>query len=116
MYALKGGVKFFLLFCLSLRKITAYFFLLLFSMQILPIKEIGKILYNNQIVEEEVPTTKTAKNGMEGDGHKFLYISHPQYPSRLIHFNYKSALAIAEAENAPQEPVRDILVPPPNLA
>ena len=53
---------------------------------------------------------------MEGDGHKFLYISSHQYPSQLIYFNHKSALAIAEAENVPQEPVRDIIVPPPNLA
>jgi len=94
-----------------MKKVLSIFLLVLMSTQLLPIKEMGRLLFNNQIVEEHpvdgcgdiVKLTKELK---------FLKIYDPslQYAPSLFltntHYNFLAEI--------PQGPAREIHCPPPN--
>ncbi|SFE68338.1 hypothetical protein SAMN05518672_10961 [Chitinophaga sp. CF118] len=94
-----------------MKKVLGIVLLLLMSTQLLPIKEMGRLLFNNQIVEEHpvdgcTDLVKLAKEL------KFLkqFDASLQYSPYLFltsrHYNF--------FEEIPQGPAREIHCPPPN--
>lgn len=86
-------------------------------MQVLPIKEIGQILFKNQITEEEVHGLSGSSNGDSGklkqDGDPFF---HPclEDIARVNFMTHKVDVALHEAEKIPIFHLPDIITPPPN--
>lgn len=80
------------------------------STQLLPIKEMGKLLFNNQIVEEHpVDCGDTVKHAKEIKFFKHYDGAHQFEPSltlSAIHYNFFAEI--------PQGPTREIHCPPPN--
>lgn len=80
--------------------------------QLLPIKEMGKLLFNNQIVEEHPVDGSCADFVKLSKELKFL--NHyddglqfqPYFFLTIAHYNY--------FEEIPQSPTREIHCPPPN--
>lgn len=95
-----------------MKRIIGIFLLALMCTQLLPIKEVGKILFNNQIVEEH-----PVEDGCHGDlakmakDLKFLNNSsiiqfEPSLLVKSLHYNFFAEI--------PQGPTREIHCPPPN--
>lgn len=93
------------------KKVLSIFLLVLMSTQLLPIKEMGKLLFNNQIVEEHpvdgcsdiVKLAKELKFLKQFDG----CVHH--IPSLFLtssHYNFFAEI--------PLGPAREIHCPPPN--
>lgn len=103
-----------------MKKLIAYTFILIFSFQIIPIKEIGAILFKGQITEEEVHNccNKGEDNlKLKRDGDPLNMISSTdQNNSRIAYLNTILLTAIHNAENLPVDFVPDIITPPPNLS
>lgn len=103
-----------------MKHLVAYLFLIIFSFQVLPVKEIGKILFKNQLTEEvkesdcsECGGGETVKLKKEGEP---LY--HPeeeeQQTARVQYLSHSLHTAIHEAERLPLHHIGEILTPPPN--
>jgi len=95
-----------------MKRIIGIFLLALMCTQLLPIKEVGRLLFNNQIVEEH-----PVEDGCHGDLSKLAkelkYLKHDFHlqfePSLLVkslHYNFFAEI--------PQGPTREIHCPPPN--
>jgi len=92
-----------------MRKFFTILFILIISIQFLPIKQMGKCLFDGQFVEEEV-----CKKGIEK--------SKSTEPGKdLIFFNLSPDAIYVEAENFSSRktalhtpPITDIIAPPPN--
>ena len=104
-----------------MKRVLAYIFLIIFSFQILPVKEIGKILFKGQITEEEV------RGDSHGDGDSQVKLKkegdplfHPddnaQASARIAFLTHQISTLIHEAEHLPKTFVPDILTPPPNFS
>jgi len=102
------------------KKWIAYIFIAIFSMQILPVKEIGKILFKGQITEEEVHGYSGVGEGdeqiklkKEGDPllHKNAFF---QDHARVTFLTHEITTAIQLADHIPDFHVADIFTPPPN--
>jgi len=95
-----------------MKKIISMLFLVLMGTQLLPIKEMGKLLFNNQIVEEHPvdgcggDTIKLAKElkyyKHAADGLKFA----PELDLNILMYQL--------FEDIPNGPAREIHAPPPN--
>lgn len=102
-----------------MKRWLAYFFLLIFSFQALPVKAIGKILAKQQLTEE-------VKNDCDGDddGADDSDDLEPLKEAYPHNFNYSERTARAFApgvylyrhgkEDLPNSHVKDIHCPPPN--
>ncbi|MBS1773134.1 MAG: hypothetical protein JST82_09740 [Bacteroidetes bacterium] len=100
-----------------MKTVIAYIFLFIFSFQVLPVKELGKLLFKGQMTEEvheadcsdDAPGAKIKKEPepfkLQQDC-RFDYISH--------FADVKATLAIHLAQQLPAHFVPDILTPPPN--
>jgi len=92
----------------------------IFSLQIIPVKEIGKILFKGQITEEEVHGYSGVGEGDESP--KLKKDSDPPFHHKLIFQDDARAAFLAHeintaihlAEHIPDYHVPDILTPPPN--
>lgn len=103
-----------------MKRFLAYIFLAIFSFQVLPVKELGKILFKGQMTEEvhencniesdDCPDSKVKK---EGDPSKFLY-THQQNIAIELHINAIVHAAVLNTGNLPSHFVPDIATPPPN--
>ena len=100
-----------------MRVLLGYIFIIIFSTQILPIKEIGEVLFKGQITEEEVHNY----GGNSDDGGKSKkgndsvpYIGAGQNFSRLSGLNQKVNTALHQAEKIPPHFVPEVVTPPPN--
>jgi hypothetical protein len=100
-----------------MRPLIAYLFIIIFSLQIIPIKEIGEILYKGQITEEEVHgyghNTDDSNTKVKKDNGPY-FGSAAQNHTRIICLSQKLNTAIHRAENLPQNFVPEIITPPPN--
>lgn len=80
--------------------------------QLLPIKEMGKLLFNNQIVEEHPvdgcgsDTVKLAK--------EFKYYNHDDAALKFAPELYLNIVQYRLFEDIPSGPAREIHAPPPN--
>jgi hypothetical protein len=94
-----------------MKRIIGIFLLALMCIQLLPIKEMGKLLFNNQIVEEHpvedggcdlVKLTKELKFLKHDNTLQF----EPSLLVKSLHYNFFAEI--------PQSPAREIHCPPPN--
>ena len=104
---------------LPMRAVIAYMFICIFSLQIIPIKEIGEKLYKQQITEEDVHSFShsgddNSKPKKEGDPFPF-FGSTSQNHSRIEFLSRRLNTAIHRSENLPPPFVPDIITPPPNF-
>jgi len=92
----------------------ASLFLFIFSSQVLPVKEVGKILFKSQLTEE------IHEHHSPDDHQKSKKFSDPftglsgDITVRLLQVSHDAALAIHYADYAPAAHVPDIFTPPPN--
>lgn len=95
-----------------MRKLLAYLFLVIFSFQILPIKEVGGILFKGLLTEEihetltgadENPHSKTKKRTETLE----VFLSN-------VHLKSQIQTAMQCQEHLPSPFVPDIPTPPPN--
>jgi hypothetical protein len=102
-----------------MKRYIAFFCFLLFSFQVIPVKEIGELLFKGQITEEEIHSSgnqqSEAPNAkLKKDGDNTYYYNFTQYNSRIEYANLRSDIAIQQAEKLPVSFVADIVTPPPN--
>ncbi len=96
---------------LYMKKLIGIFLLTLMVSQLLPIKEVGKLLFNNQIVEEH-PVDCGADHVKIAKELKFC----KQFDE--IQFNPLLILGILQyhlMEDIPSNPAQEIHAPPPNM-
>ena len=94
-----------------MKKIIGIFLLSLMVSQLLPIKEVGKLLFNNQIVEEH-PVDACGDHTKIAKEIKFFNIS--------AELALNAPLLILEqylqfCEDIPSNPAMEIHAPPPNI-
>ncbi|MCW3462388.1 hypothetical protein [Chitinophaga nivalis] len=95
-----------------MKKIIGIFLLSLMVSQLLPIKEVGKLLFNNQIVEEH-PVDCNADHLKLAKELKFC----KQFDGEL-QFNPLLFLGVLHnhlMEDIPSNPAQEIHAPPPNV-
>jgi len=100
-----------------MRPLLASVFLLIFSFQIIPVKEIGKILYKGQITEEEVHVHSDAGKHIKGKkGCDLVYHPHTagENISRIVCYANLLRTVLAMTERLPNEYVPEVSTPPPN--
>jgi hypothetical protein len=102
----------------------AYFFLVIFSIQALPVKALGKYLVKRQLTEEVKgdcdgdDATDDSADDTEDDnieGVKDFYMHHPDHNPALLNFaSIKLRTSHSCEEDVPKSHVADIHCPPPN--
>ncbi|MBZ0098394.1 MAG: hypothetical protein K8F30_04885 [Taibaiella sp.] len=100
-----------------MKMVLATFFLLIFSFQVIPVKEIGKILFKGTMVEE---IHETAPDSDETSS-KVKKGKEPFTPQSYIHAETSlvlrgSGLGILSPESISKQHIPDIITPPPNVA
>src|SRR5689334_19389972 len=97
-----------------LKRVISLLLLLILMIQMLPVKQVGAILFSNQINEEIPHGSDTFKDASKKQVllNDFLAVTHPQTisdflssPSNFIFFS----------SEIPSNHAMEILVPPPNL-
>lgn len=97
-----------------MKKFLAYIFLFIFSFQVLPVKEIGQILFKGLMTEEIHETVdETSGNSKVKKEPAKLYFKAEALASAK-YLTRKIQIAIHESESLPRHFVPDILTPPPN--
>ncbi|UPK70435.1 hypothetical protein [Chitinophaga filiformis] len=95
-----------------MKRIIGIFLLALMCTQLLPIKEMGRLLFNNQIVEEHPVEDGGCCDLIKlGKELKFLHNDNtlqfaPSLLIKSLHYNFFAEI--------PQGPTREIHCPPPN--
>lgn len=100
-----------------MRRLLAYIMLTIFSFQIIPIKEIGKILFKSQLTEE---IHEVCEDDCEAGDFKFKETiafkgSAISYINQEHYFQCKLVVAIHMAAQLDHQHFPDIFVPPPNF-
>lgn len=97
-----------------MRHAIAILFLLLLSSQVLPLKQVGKILFKSQITEEI--HNEGGEHANDDDAVKlFTHSGHPPYTPESIKFlTAVIAVHIHIVEMIPDYHLPEILTPPPN--
>lgn len=101
-----------------MRKCLAILFLLIFSLQVIPLKAIGKFLnsgQNTEEVQDDADCNTGGKEAKYSDDNIVLHFSPDMVASR-IGFNMKIAAFINKAESLPSVHVAELLSPPPDVA
>lgn len=100
-----------------MKKFLAYIFLFIFSFQVLPVKELGKLLFKGTMTEE-VHESGNSDDGsfskLKKEDPKILF--HTTLLARQQYLAGKVHTAIHEADRLPVNFIPDILTPPPNQA
>jgi hypothetical protein len=97
-----------------MRHFLAYIMLTIFSFQILPVKEIGKILFKSQLTEELHEDCAECNNEVKFKEPLPFKVPPVYHIRQLICFDMKLAVAIHKASLIMHQHFPDILVPPPN--
>lgn len=99
-----------------MRQLIAVFFLLILSSQVLPLKQVGKVLFKSQITEEEV-----AGHGMhEKDAEQALKLFTHLSPNgnnaqgRIELLTAVLSCYLHTSESIPDNHSSEIFAPPPN--
>lgn len=102
-----------------MKKILAIIFLTIFSLQVLPVRELGKMLYKGMLAEEihevegkaeDLTTFKWNKKHTECVGY-----SHDAAHMRDVYLTAMVQLAIYNAAHVQRQYIPDITTPPPNF-
>lgn len=103
-----------LLYKKSMKKLLSIFLISLMCIQMLPIKEVGKLLFCNQIVEEHVEGGCSSKGPkLTGD---FNFHRYAEMETELNPELFLSTLNYNYYEEIPASPIQEIQTPPPNMA
>lgn len=105
-----------------MRAVLATIFLLIFSFQVVPVKEIGKLLFKGALTEE-IHETEFDNDDADNTGNEVKKGSDPYPPQKLhAHFNKwmvrtgNSLLGVNTPEHVSKQFIPDIPTPPPNEA
>lgn len=96
-----------------MKRLISVFLISLMCIQVLPIKEVGKLLFNNQIVEEHVEGAcgaKGVKLPSDLNCHKYGEEETEMNPALFLR-----TLTYRLMEDIPAGPVQEIQTPPPNV-
>ncbi|MEC5147766.1 Trafficking protein particle complex subunit 9 [Chitinophaga sp. 180180018-2] len=96
---------------LHMKKIIGIFLLALMVSQLLPIKEVGRLLFNNQIVEEHPVDCGGDHMKMVKDFRICKQFDEIQFSPILI----SGILQCHLMEDIPANPAQEIHAPPPNM-
>lgn len=99
-----------------MKKLLSAILLSLMCIQVLPIKEVGKLLFNNQIVEEHVDSGSENSCGQKC-GFKLLkdyYGRNFELSEQFEHALIISTLHYQLFEHISSGPIKEIHTPPPN--
>lgn len=108
----------FSLFCTPMRKLLAGILLLIISFQAMPVKELGKILYQGLITEEihEIESDTEGQGKVKPVKLETTYKPDNGYePIQNRHLSIIAMMAVHRADHFLRQYVPDILTPPPNL-
>ena len=100
-----------------MKKIVAYIFLFIFSFQILPVKELGKMLFKQQMTEEikeDCSQGGTEEESKAKNGPDPLHNNSGQSLARIQYLSHQLSTAIHHSERLPIHHVADVFTPPPN--
>lgn len=98
----------------AVKQFLAYLFLFIFSFQVLPVKELGKLLAGNTMTEEVQHDCDWEPGGkMKKEGDSFLPPTDTT-PARSIALEKAIAIIVHHSDGLPDYHVPDILTPPPN--
>lgn len=103
---------------MAVKKAFAYIFLIMFSFQVLPVKELGKLLFSGQMTEEVHQSCDFEDDFSHEKIKKSTELYHaialPETCAVLKYSNSKVSAAFYQAHQLPLSHVPDILTPPPN--
>ncbi|MBI2731377.1 MAG: hypothetical protein HYX40_11625 [Sphingobacteriales bacterium] len=96
------------------KKIISVFLLLVFSTQVLPVAQIGRVLYQNQLTEElpHSPTSAPVSYSFADEIHKACW-----HEMEVFGLKLQSQIIthhIHETENVSTQFVAEVQTPPPN--
>lgn len=97
-----------------MKKLLSIFLLSLMCVQMLPIQEVGKLLFNNQIVEEHVDGGCSAGKGIKFSGNDLNYHRYAGLETELNPALFLNSLSYRYHEDIPVGPIQEIQTPPPN--
>lgn len=106
----------------GMKKILAIIFLTVFSLQVLPVRELGKMLYKGMLAEEihEVETEGKAEGLTAFKWNKkhaeCVSYGHDAAHMRNAYLTAIVQLAIYNAAHVQRQYIPDIATPPPNFA
>jgi len=101
-----------------MKQLLASIFLIIFSFQVLPVKELGKLLFKNTMTEEVHESDCDADDApikLKKDS-DFFKLSEIEISAQTIYLNKKISTALHKSEWLPKHHVPDIFAPPPNCA
>ncbi|RAI98635.1 hypothetical protein LX64_04619 [Chitinophaga skermanii] len=96
-----------------MKKLISIILFSLICVQLLPIKEVGKLIFNNQIVEEHVEGGCSAKSPMKLV--KDVHFCNSEQSSFLDPGFIIETRALQYFEQLPASPIKEIQTPPPNF-
>lgn len=95
--------------------VLASIFMFIFSFQVLPVKEIGKLLFKGTMTEEIHETEPDAGNKIKKDTDPYMpYKAQGNYNNNILHACGR--LKTTTPENVSKQHIPDIITPPPNYA
>lgn len=100
-----------------MKVVLASIFMFIFSFQVVPVKEIGKLLFKGTMTEEIHESEfdgdeKSCEIKKEGDP----YTSHRSYPNYCRYVEKAGRLNMATPVHVSKQYIPDIPTPPPNCA
>lgn len=99
----------------TMRHFLAYIMLTIFSFQVLPVKELGKLLFKAQLTEEIHEDCETGSDSEMLLKEKLSYKETPvSYWITQVYLQKKLIVAIHIAAQIAHQHFPDIFVPPPN--
>ena len=92
-------------------------FLIIFSFQVLPVKQLGKMLFKNMMTEE-IHECSSADDGPTKlkKSTEYFKLFEDQPLARISYLSNKVSTALHAAEALPNTHIPDIFAPPPNVA
>ncbi|ASZ10384.1 hypothetical protein CK934_05005 [Chitinophaga sp. MD30] len=96
-----------------IKKIVSIFLLALMCTQLLPIKEMGKLLFNNQIVEEH-PSDGGCGNDIIKLAKELKYCKQYDGALKFAPELFLNIIQYHLLEDIPNGPAQEVKTPPPN--
>jgi hypothetical protein len=101
-----------------MKMVLASFFLLIFSFQVLPVKEIGKILFKGTMIEEiheAAPDCDETQSKLKKGNDPFTPFKTYPTAGRML-LLVSNGLGTFNPESISKQHIPDIITPPPNRA
>ena len=98
-----------------LKPLIAVFLLMTITLQIIPIKQVGVLLFNNVITEEPANGHGVEKDTIKKFNSLYNLLHNSNQHFQILSFNALNGY-IQRSEKLPVQFKPDILVPPPNFS